>query len=973
MSPAKAAKSKDKEVHPLTPSEVKKLARAFFAKLMAEGKNPWPHKFLESKGFVRKECPKCKKNYWTANPDRDNCGDSMCVGGYTFLHPDTPPEHHVTYLEAWKEFEKSFHTTRKPHGTVQRYPCVARWRSDVDFVAAGIYCFQPFCVSGESDPPENPLIQLEFCLRFNDLDNIGITGRHYSGFNMIGIQVFNHASKNQDPQPPFDEIEEVYWKDSCIENCYRWSVETLNIKKEDLTFIEDVWQGGGNCGSCVEFFSGGLEIGNMVFTEFAVSPIGEFSPIETKVVDVGIGLERIPWLCNGSWTSYLDVFDYILPELSQKLGVPLDTPHFRKFSNYTAMLDVDENTSIEQTWHEIGEKLGVNIPDPENPKQTMLHKFQIELKQFSDLIIICDHTRSCLFAIEDGCLPSNVGGGGNIRNILRRVFQIIHRNNWYDKLGGVEGIIALFTSHIEGLKGFVPEFKNIRCLHTVIALEYKRWTEGKTKSISALKSLMTKKKNAPLAIDDWIMAMESYGLDPGEITEITGLEPPADLWLKFDEHRIRTLKLLQGPEFDVSGIPVTEELFNLPEYERTYDYESKVIHVFPGKKAFVCEKTILYPTGGGQQHDDGYITIKGTKYTIQEIEKVTNVVIFIVDIDVDPSIVGESAHQVVDKEVREILRVQHTATHVIAAAARKVLGPHVWQNGAKKTKHGAHIDLTHYELPPYESLLEIDRVANEMILSAAQVTKKVYTRKEAEGKWGFVLYQGGAIPGNAIRVVDIAGFDTEACCGTHCDSLAEIGSVKITQANKQSDGVFRIEFVAGILAVQSHHEDMTLLRNLQGIFSVDKANLEKNCQRFFNERNGFEAANKKLALEMLTLQVDLATVKNAPRAIIRRSEDNAAIFMNGLDLQLKERPQWAGRSLVVVGQKFFYGLFTKEVIDEIKQLLDPLHKTKEITSYYEEKKPKPHPQGLVAFGSLNVAKESIPKVVEILKKAQFQD
>ena len=90
----------------------------------------------------------------------------------------------------------------------------------------------------------------------------------------------------------------------------------------------------------------------------------------------------------------------------------------------------------------------------------------------------------------------------------------------------------------------------------------------------------------------------------------------------------------------------------------------------------------------------------------------------------------------------QILRIHHTATHVVAAAARKVLGPHVWQNGAKKTKNGAHIDLTHYELPSFQTISEIERTANRIIFSNAKVNKQVFTRKEAESKWGFVLYQG---------------------------------------------------------------------------------------------------------------------------------------------------------------------------------------------------------------------------------------
>jgi alanyl-tRNA synthetase len=970
MCPAKTkakAKAADAGPVPLTPSEVKAKARAFFYKLLNEGKSPWPNKFLAQQGFTRRQCPSCKKYYWSCDPARTNCGDSTCAGGYSFLHPDDPPAQRVTYYQSWVDFQQSFTTTRVPHAVVPRYPVVARWRSDVDFVAAGIYCFQPFCVSGESDPPGNPLIQAEFCLRFNDLDNIGITGRHYSGFHMIGIQVFNHAQLNKDPQPPFDEIEEVYWKDGCIENCYRWATETLHQPKEALTFIEDVWQGGGNCGACVEFFSGGLEIGNMVFTEYAVSYDGQFSPIETKVIDVGIGMERIPWLVNGGWTSYLDVFDYMLPELSAKLNVPIDTPYFRKFASNTALFDVDENENVAGTWERIGRELDLLGASETDPTKSKLAVFRDELRLFADLVVVCDHTRTVLFAIEDGALPSNVGGCNNIRNVLRRVFAILKRRDWIAVLGGVPGIVDLFRMHERGLAGFIPEFRNMRCLERVIELEFERWTTGKVQALRSLKGLIDKQKGAPLDIPGWILAMESFGVDPAEIAEFTGRPAPDDLWLRIDEQRFRTARQLEAAAFDVTGIPVTRELFNLPDFERVYEHSATVIAVVT-PHAFVCDETVLYPTSGGQEHDVGSITIGGDTYAIQTIEKVCNVVVFVVDQTVDSSIVGQTAIQKVDKFNRETLRVQHTATHIIAAAARRVLGPHVWQNGAKKTAKGAHIDLTHYELPSYDVLMEIDRVANELILSAARVVKRVYTRKEAEGRWGFVLYQGGAIPGNDIRVVDIQGIDTEACCGTHCDALTEIGSVKIIAGNKVQDGVFRIEFVAGHLAVASHQQDMRLLKTLTGIFNCEQGDLEKNCTRFFSERNGYLATSKKLANELFEAQIALAFSRGYPAFVIKRAEEDITMFVKGLPAAIAGKTEANGKSIVVVGVKFFFGLVQPPIAAVLTQALAALATEKQFKVLQGK---APLSSGHIEFKAVSFPPESRRAILDVFAANQF--
>lgn len=146
-----------------------------------------------------------------------------CEGKYTFIGNGTGGENKITFAEAWQGktiyfkltheilylgFEKSL--TGDGCNSIKRYPVVARWRNDVDYVAAGIYCFQPYCVTGELDPPANPLICPQFCARFNDLDNIGLTGRHYSGFIMMGIQVFNYPEKYH------------FFKDECIEFNYRW-------------------------------------------------------------------------------------------------------------------------------------------------------------------------------------------------------------------------------------------------------------------------------------------------------------------------------------------------------------------------------------------------------------------------------------------------------------------------------------------------------------------------------------------------------------------------------------------------------------------------------------------------------------------------------------------------------------------------------------------------------------------------------
>lgn len=927
----------------LTPAEVKSRARKYFFELESQGKAPWPSKFFKEKGFTRLECEHCKKRFWSMDKDRKNCGDSECTGGYRFLNPENPPQEKLTYLKAWEGYRDSFRSASPPHTDVPRYPVVARWRSDVDFVAAGIYCFQPFCVTGESEPPANPLIQSQFCLRFNDLDNIGVTGRHYSGFNMLGIQAFNRQDNMRDSADEFGD-KEILWKDATIKNNFRWCTETLKLDEKEITFIEDVWQGGGNCGACIEYFYKGLEIGNMVFTEYAVQQIPNkqtntmdcvFTTIPTKVVDVGIGLERIPWLVNGGWTSYIYVFDYCIDKIAKKLGVETDSEDFRRFAPYTALFDVDENSAIEETWKRIATEMKYD--------ENNFNTFRQRLQEFSDLVIILDHTRTALYAIEDGSLPSNNGGAGNIRSVLRRAFAIIEKRQWLEKLGGVEGINEIFHMHMEGLKELAGEFKVCARINketgkyfidAVIELEYNKYATSRGKSAEILKGALKSLKSAELNVDEWIRLIQTHGVTSEDI--VSGLNTkfpganvhiPENLWIKFEEFKCRTAKLLAGDPYDVSGCERTEEIYNLPEFEYVYECKAKIVKQI-APNVIACDKSILYPTGGGQQHDDGWVIIDGKEIEVEDIVKVRNVVVIVLKEKV-ANVEGKDIVQRVNEDVRETLRVQHSATHVVAAAARSVLGDHVWQNGAKKTKDMAHIDLTHYELPSKEQMYEINQRANEFIIKNAHVTKKVYTRQQAEKNWGFTLYQGGAIPGNDIRVVDICGIDTEACCGTHVNELREIGCIRILSHNSVQDGVFRINFVAGRNAYKQMNHDIKLLDDSCRVFSCNPGDLLGNCERFFKERNQNETKVKNLNDKLITYEVKFAGTLEAKGVIINKTDTNGSGFIRFVQEKVSKTPTVAQKNIILCGPTYLMGVINQEDQDDIVKIVDNTEDPKE--------------------------------------------
>lgn len=175
----------------------------------------------------------------------------------------------------------------------------------------------------------------QFCVRFNDLDNIGLTGRHYSGFIMLGIQVFNLPGSYK------------FFKEECVDFNLRWLINELQIDPNDITLIEDVWAGGGNLGPSVEYFINGLELGNMVFMQYKTFPDGSREELPVKVIDVGIGLERIPWLVNGTPTSYMDVFRSAFEWLREILDIDVHVDIWEKFGPYSCLLNVDEIENID--------------------------------------------------------------------------------------------------------------------------------------------------------------------------------------------------------------------------------------------------------------------------------------------------------------------------------------------------------------------------------------------------------------------------------------------------------------------------------------------------------------------------------------------------------------------------------------------------------------------------------------------------
>lgn len=216
-------------------------------------------------------------------------------------------------------------------------------------------------------------------------------------------------------------------------------------------------------GPSIEYFVNGLEVGNMVFMQYKTFPDGSREELDIQIIDTGIGLERIPWLVNGSATSYLDVFEESFKYLQAKIDIQMDNEIWSKLGEYSCLLNIDEVEDIEKTWQYIADKISTDVQIVKNA-----------IIPIKDMYIILDHTRTAFMIINDGSLPSNVGGGSNVRNIIRRVFAILKKNNWMDKLK-FEGLIQLFYKHKEDLEKIYGPFQEYKSFEDIIRMELVRY------------------------------------------------------------------------------------------------------------------------------------------------------------------------------------------------------------------------------------------------------------------------------------------------------------------------------------------------------------------------------------------------------------------------------------------------------------------------------------------------------------------
>ena len=438
---------------------------------------------FKRKGFVRKKCENCGKHFWTLKPERTRCDDQPC-SPYTFIG-DPPTKTRLDYTDTWKKVADFFRANG--HTIVPRYPVVARWRPDLYFTVASIIDFQR--IEGGKvifELPANPLVVPQMCLRFNDLPTVGVNGKHNSSFCMIGQTAI--ANK------------EGYWKDRCIDLDFDLLTKVLGIPDEEISFIEGVWVGYGAFGYCMDYFARGLELGNAVFTAFE-GDLANYTEMKEKVIDMGAGLERLAWITQGTPTSYDVTFASVLKRMREVSPIEYDHDLFLRYSRVAGALNVDDFPDLSEARKIIAKTIGVSAAD-----------LTEKLAPVEALYAVADHSRTLLFAIADGLLPSNVGGGYNLRVVFRRAQSFIQR------YGFKFDLVDAINWHIDQLKEMFPELEQHRGdVSEVLEVEATRYGSSMERVSKTISTLSGSKKQ--LGTEDLVKLYDSDGITPEQLVE----------------------------------------------------------------------------------------------------------------------------------------------------------------------------------------------------------------------------------------------------------------------------------------------------------------------------------------------------------------------------------------------------------------------------------------------------------------------
>ena len=661
--------------------------------------------------------------------------------------------------------------------------------------SAGMVQFKPYFLhQKELEPPYIGTTTVQKCVRTNDIDIIGTTGRHLSFFEMLGNFSFGAYFKKEMCAWAYDfsvnvlglPPEKLYFTvfeddDETIEIWKELGVPASHISK--LGEDDNFWRAGptGPCGPCSEiYFDQGEEFGcgspdcapgcdcdrfleywNCVFTQFDGQEDGTLKELPSKNIDTGMGLERMAAIMQGVQSNY--------------------------------------ETDVLRSLVAVGEKLSGKAYGEDAAADLALR-------------IIADHSRSVTFMIADGILPSNEGRGYVLRRLLRRAIMKAHSI-------GIEGhFLNDYVDEIVRLMGDVyPEIVENRELERKLILaEEERFGATLRQGQAYLSQALAGLEGAVLPGDTAFTLHDTYGF-PVEITQeiageagiavdmegfevameqqrararAAGAKDAEAAWSTYGGVHAELLKELGPTEF--VGYSATQLETTVAALVKD---GARVVQLNAGEEGeLVLAATPFYAEMGGEVGDTGEILNgEGRLYVLDTKAPEKGLSVCTVRNEGAPVKVGDAVVAVVDANRRHAIERNHTATHILHAALREVLGDHVKQAGSYVGPDRLRFDFTHFEAVTAEQLAEVERVANNAIMAATPMT--VYETSLDEARASGVTGLFGEKYGDVVRVVEAGEFSRELCGGCHVSNTAEIGFMKITSESSVGANLRRVEAV----------------------------------------------------------------------------------------------------------------------------------------------------------------------------------
>ena len=768
-----------------------------------------------------------------------------------------------TSLNELREKYLSFFES-KGHLRLPSYSLVPHNDKSLLLINSGMAPMKKF-FTGEEEPPRRRVTTCQKCIRTPDLERVGHTARHGTYFEMLGNFSFGDYFKHEAIAWAWEfltkwlEIPENLLYPSIFENDEEafeiWTKEIgvpeSHIKR--LGKADNFWEHGqGPCGPCSEiYFDRGekygcgspdcgpgcdcdrfMEIWNNVFSQFNNDGNGNYTELAQKNIDTGMGLERLACVMQG----VDNLFE-------------VDT--VRKILNSVCAV--------------AGKKYGENAKD------------DISIR------VVTDHIRSATFMICDGVIPSNEGRGYVLRRILRRASR-------HGKLLGINDMFLPPLAEVvigENI-GAYPELSEKReYILRVIANEEERFNATIDAGLSIISGIISDVKASGKTVisgSDAFRLYDTFGFPidlTREIADESGVSiDEQEFSALMNEQRTRA----RAARANISGwSDASKNSLSTVEKTEFVGYENdstnaKVIaiivdgedadQVSEGDCLIVCDKTVFYGEGGGQVGDSGSISANGVDITVTDTKKNDGVYIHVATVNDGTVSVGDTVTLSIDTERRNSIRRNHSATHILQAALRSVLGNHVEQSGSYVDERRLRFDFSHFSAINADELAKIEGIVNAHILSATAVETVVTDIDSAKKMGAMALF--GEKYGKTVRVVKMGDFSTEFCGGTHVDNTGKIGLCKIISESSVAAGIRRIEATTGLGVLELMAEKDSLIFDTARELKANNANdIAKKAAQLQGEmreaRREIDSLNSKISAmkmgELLGSAVDMGKVR----------------------------------------------------------------------------------------------------------------